>query len=209
MVSGQYDVDPAELVDPRSGLFEAWVGRGAGDDNRRVYGSLALRGTGNWMGIIEPGRERDADGNWENILVLEGVTLFTDGEGPADFGLLLGTEYTNADNRFEMAEVRALATFMPHDRVVLHANGGIERDRRESSRTALTWGAGAEVALGGPIEAVAEALGNGRSGDPEGKLGLRWVAPDDAFFVDLTWAAGLESGGRREWVLGFGVPFGF
>lgn len=207
--SGQYEVDPAELIDPSSVVLEVWHGRLQSGGERRSFASVATRGQGAWMLVIEAGRERIDAGTRANVAAAEAILALDDQSGPAMLSVFAGLEYSSEQDRLERGELRLLTTINAGDGLALHLNAGVARERRASSPSVVVWGSAAEAALYGPFEGVIELVGDGRGGRPRGKLGLRWALPRSRdVVVDLTWSADFESGGEREWILGFGIPVG-
>jgi hypothetical protein len=70
------------------------------------------------------------------------------------------------------------------DRLVVHANLGWLRQQRTRNHN-LTWGLGAEIALWGPVQAIAEAFGDHRQ-QPYAQAGLRWSVLPGLLQIDGT-----------------------
>jgi hypothetical protein len=197
LAHGHYEVDDAELIDPRSCEAEIWYTRFDGGDHAT---------------FLSPTCRRDADfqvtgtvgflhgsGEGGEIYGIEGKTLFADLDSRGyGLGLVAGAEYLTTGSRWE-----TVFTYVPFsvelipDRAVFHANLGLERDRGEDDATALTWGVATEATLAGPLGLVAEVFGDDRSGsDPVLQIGPRLSLIEDRLSLDLTYTR--ELGGDNE-----------
>lgn len=77
-----------------------------------------------------------------------------------------------------------LSVSLADNRVVMHANLGWLRERR-SDRTAMTWGAGAEITLGGRWLGIVETYGDNHD-KPFWQFGVRYALVPDRVQLDAT-----------------------
>ncbi|OOG23442.1 hypothetical protein B1C78_11295 [Thioalkalivibrio denitrificans] len=206
LAGGHYVVDDADLIDPRSCEAEIWYtdtdGAGHG-----TFLSPTCRLDGPWQVTATAGFLRESGSN-EELYGLEAKALFMDMETHGfGVGLVAGTEYLTETSRWEVAFAYVPVSFeVVPDRAMAHINLGVERDRGEDDKTALTWGLGTEATLAGPLGFVAEVFGDDRSGShPVAQIGPRLALLDDRLFADLTWTR--ELGGDREEAWTVGVIF--
>ncbi len=203
VAGGQYVVDDAELIDPRSCEVEVWHtnidGGGYG-----TFVSPTCRLDSMFQATFTAGFLRE-DGENEQEYGIELKTLFYEMDRHGyGLGLVVGTEYLTESSRWETLFANApFSMELVPDQVMFHANVGVERDRGEDDRTAFTWGLGTEVGFDGPVGLVAEVFGDSRSGsDPVLQIGPRFALLDDRLVLDLTYGRELTSGGEKAYSVG-------
>lgn len=192
--SGQYEVEDADLVDPRSCEFEAWHNNA---EDANFFGGTC-RGEQPFDVTLEAEMPRFA----REAIALEGKYLL---RGVRDhgygLGLFGGAVYDTDTDRVEETYLLVPFTTEPvTDRLALHLNlGGVHV--REGSDTELFWGVGTETALFGPVALLAEVFGN-EEDDPTVHAGLQAAFFDEQLIVDLSWFEPLESGAENGWAGG-------
>lgn len=194
---GHYEVDDAELIEARSCEVEIWYTH-VRDGEQGTFISPTCRRDGNFQITGTVGYFAGA-GDSEALYGIESKTLLVDPErnGYA-LAFVAGAEYLTADSRWE-----TLYAFMPLSMEYLdggamfHANLGLEYDKGEDDQTAVTWGLGTEIDLGGPFGFIAEVFHHHRKGsDAAVQLGPRIALADDRLYLDLTW--GRELSGDKD-----------
>ncbi|WP_026224816.1 hypothetical protein [Methyloversatilis thermotolerans] len=83
------------------------------------------------------------------------------------------------------------------DRIVLHVNAGMLHDR-QSDRSNLTWGVGAEVKLGGAWTGIVETFGDNRD-KPFWQVGARYALVPDRVQIDATIGQQFAGPGDSQW----------
>ncbi|RFA26803.1 hypothetical protein CAI21_16100 [Alkalilimnicola ehrlichii] len=195
--SGQYVVEDADLIEPRSMVLELWYS----DFEEANFVEGTVRGEGPFqltgvIGMPRFGREvLELQGKWA---VLDRAAY---GYGISLFGAVI---YDTDTDEVEEGALLIPVTLEPvPDRMLLHVNVGATHVR-DGSETDLFWGVGTEVALFGPVEAVAEVFGND-SDDPTVQAGLRVMLLNDQVSFDVSYYEELEDGGASGWAAGFGI----
>lgn len=201
--SGHYVVDDAVLIDARSCEAEIWYtdtdGAGHG-----TFLSPTCRLDGQWQVTATAGFLR-ASGEHAELYGLEAKALFLDRDTHGfGLGLVAGTEYLSESGRWDVAFAYVPVSFEPlPDRTLLHVNLGVERDRGEADRTALTWGLGTEAHLAGRLGLVATVFGEDRSGSHAVmQAGPRLNLLGERLFLDLTWTRELGGDRQEAWTAG-------
>ncbi|MCU0804545.1 MAG: hypothetical protein MUF79_05590 [Burkholderiales bacterium] len=174
--------DDARLVDPQACQVEAWTKRGYQDDIREFWALPACNPTGNLELTVGGNRLNLNDEDRQSTLVIQGKTLFRRLEGDDwAVGLVVGGAKASPSSN---GGPSLLYGYVPltvarfDQRLILHFNLGAYHSYEER-RTAVNWGAAAEIAVWGErAYLIAEAYDDSfrRS---EYQVGLRfWLIPD-------------------------------
>lgn len=191
--------DDARLVDPRSCQVESWVRHER--DSTEFWMLPGCNFTGNLELTLGGGRTNSAGGTQTTDVQLQAKTLFkpleTNGWG---VGLALGAlrHPSRPDDRRwnDLYAYAPLSLSYLDDRVVLHTNLGVIRER-DAGRTRMTWGIGAEAQLVERTGLVAEVYGQNR-GKPFVQFGVRQVLVAERVQVDAT--VGNRIDGGERWI---------
>lgn len=168
--------DDARLTNPGMCQLESW--RRMDPSAHESWAMVGCNPTGNLELTLGTGylKADDAPGTHDHVLQAKTLLrpLQTNGWG---WGFAAGTlrhaEDEPGPNLWGNTYLYVPASFsFQDDRVVVHTNLGWMRQRRTEVHH-LTWGAGAEIALWGPVAAIAEAFGDHRH-QPYFQTGLRW-----------------------------------
>lgn len=184
-------VDDASILDAKSCQLESWRAHGGGQSES--WAMPACNFGGDWEMAL--GRARiGADG----ATVVQGKTVFrplaTD-----DWGVGLVLARQSGAGATWSANV-PLSVSLAGDRLVLHANAGLQRDTVEKS-SAATWGLGADIAFGARSGLTIETLGQQR-GRPLRQIGIRHSLLPDRLQIDGTYG---KRGGEAVVSLGMTI----
>ncbi len=215
-----FNTDDARVVDPGGYQIESFVKVQGGSQQTEFW----LVPAANFGGALERfeftmgGNYIRSDSNGNSNLILAQVKallkpLQTNGVG---FALSVGVNRTTEEvvaTPFGIATVPGETSNQTHydpylnaisslsvrdDAVVFHLNAGATRDTL-NHETIGNWGIGAEIALGGPVFAIAETYGVSNE-KPSYQVGIRyWVIPA-RLQVDGTYGWQLASPTNLNWI---------
>jgi len=206
--SGPYVVDDAAITPPGSGQIETWVSLSTRGHSFHFLPATALGAVPflEWTVGLNTGR---LEGERATSLILQGkVLLRPEPERAGEVGLAAsaGVRISLDGEGATDAALTGIATLAATDRLLLHGNLGVARDRigRVSS---LTWGARAEAAVIPELLAIhGEVFGTSAS-RAGFQLGLRPTLAGGAMDLELVFSRNLDDE-RESWAtLGLALRF--
>lgn len=184
-------VDDASILDAKSCQLESWRAHGGGQSE--AWAMPACNFGGDWEMALGAARIGAS-----TTTLLQGKTVFrplaTDDWG---IGLVLARQ---AGAGAAWSANVPFSVSLGGDRLVLHANTGLQRDTVEKS-SAASWGLGADIALGKRSGLTVETLGQQR-GRPLRQAGLRHSLLHDRLQIDATYG---KRGGEAVVSLGMTI----
>lgn len=193
--------DDARIVDPKSCQLESWL-----RFNRDGTERWALPGcnfTGNFELTFGGSVQPVGDSTAVTDIQLQGKTVLRPVQ-PNDYGIALAfgvIEQPKAEHRTSPGTVYAylpVTASLRDDRLLLHTNIGVTRDRTEG-QTRMTWGIAGENVLTDRVALIAEMFGENK-GSPWYQLGLRvWIVPQRVQ-LDATYGSRFGEQGAARFV---------
>lgn len=191
--------DDARIVDAKSCQVESWARTNRGS---REYWSLpGCNFTGNLEVTLGGAVTKDASGSQTSDVLMQAKTLFKTLEPNGwSIGLAAGNVRHPHEHGGFVGDVYAYvpASFSYYDdRLVLHANLGVQRLKTES-RTRPTFGLGSETQISSNTWLIAEAFKQ-VEGRPFFQAGVRhWLVPNRVQ-IDATYGNRLGSNSQERW----------
>lgn len=201
---GHYAVDDATIADPGRCQVEAWHTRIRGGDYAFNVAPACSLGR---LELTLEGRSARVDA-WERGFLVQGKWLGREvTEAQWGWAFTAGAERDRGQGRVTEHFVNLPVSAPLHGGdTLLRVNAGAARER-DTRRTHLTWGVGADRALSERLHVLGEVYGGG-DGERAIQLGLR-ASPvtGEEKHIDLSVGASLRESDDRWLVVGFGVTF--
>ncbi len=208
LASGPYVVDDAAITPAGEGQLEAWASFARGRSLVVAVPAVtfeALPGV-EWSLPIDTSRA-EAVRQWG--VGLEAKLMLTpEAEEPGRLGLAVsgGVRVDLDDGSVGNAFVNTIATFMPSEQLLLHANGGWQRDIA-AGESALSWGVRGEAfAIPDRLSLHAELFGTTQT-SAGFQLGVRPTLPGGRFDLELAYGRNIDGAGGNWATLGFAARF--